>query len=48
MRGWEEIVARLDGPLHFRFIGQPVMACALANQERLEEHLQGLRGRDSA
>ena len=30
MEGWEGIVARLDGPLHFRFIGQPLMASILA------------------
>ena len=30
MQGWEGIVARLDGPLHFRFIGQPLMASVLA------------------
>jgi hypothetical protein len=30
MQGWEGIVARLDGPFHFRFIGQPLMASVLA------------------
>jgi hypothetical protein len=30
MQGWEGIVARLDGPLLFRFIGQPLMAATLA------------------
>ncbi len=30
MQGWGGIVARLDGPLHFRFIGQPLMASILA------------------
>jgi hypothetical protein len=30
MQGLEGIVARLDGPLHFRFIGQPLMASILA------------------
>jgi hypothetical protein len=30
MQGWEEILARLDGPLHFRFIMQPSMASILA------------------
>jgi hypothetical protein len=24
------IIARLDGPFHFRFIGQPLMACVFA------------------
>lgn len=30
MQGWAGIVGRLDGPLHFRFIGQPLMASVLA------------------
>ena len=30
MQGWEGIVARLDGPLHFRFIMQPSVASILA------------------
>ena len=30
MQGWGGIVVRLDGPLHFRFIGQPLMASILA------------------
>jgi hypothetical protein len=30
MQSWEGIVARLDGPFHFRFIGQPLMASVLA------------------
>jgi len=30
MEGWGGIVVRLDGPLHFRFIGQPLMASILA------------------
>lgn len=34
MQGWqtivEGVVSRLDGPFHFRFIGQPLMASILA------------------
>ncbi len=30
LRGWSNLVARLDGPLHFRFIVQPAVAILLA------------------
>jgi hypothetical protein len=30
MQGWEGIIARLEGPLHFRFIMQPSVASILA------------------
>jgi hypothetical protein len=26
-RGWTNLLARLDGPMHFRFIVQPLVAC---------------------
>jgi hypothetical protein len=30
---WDEMWARTEGPLHFRFILQPVMACLLAMRD---------------
>jgi hypothetical protein len=41
MQGWERlvqgIVARLDGPLHFRFIGQPLMASIFAVMDGVKD-----------
>jgi hypothetical protein len=41
MQGWEGIVARLDGPLHFRFIGQPLMASVLAIVDGVKDAKMG-------
>lgn len=41
MQGWEGIVARLDGPLHFRFIMQPSMASILAIIDGVKDAKKG-------
>jgi hypothetical protein len=41
MQGWEGIVARLDGPFHFRFIGQPLMASVLAVIDGIKDAKMG-------
>jgi hypothetical protein len=40
---WPEIVARLDGPLHFRFIFQPLMASILAIIDGIKDARTGKR-----
>jgi hypothetical protein len=41
MLGWQGIVARLDGPLHFRFIGQPLMASIFAVIDGVKDAKRG-------
>jgi hypothetical protein len=36
-RGWANLIARLDGPLHFRFIVQPLVAMLLGARAALRE-----------
>lgn len=43
MQSWQGIVARLDGPLHFRFIGQPLMASILAIIDGIKDARMGRR-----
>ena len=41
LRGWEDFLARLDGPLHFRFFLQPTMAIILAVRAGLKDAREG-------
>jgi hypothetical protein len=41
MQGWEGIIARLDGPLHLRFISQPVMAAVFAVRDGIRDAKAG-------
>jgi hypothetical protein len=41
MQGWEGIVARLDGPVHFRFIMQPLVASVLAIIDGIKDAKMG-------
>jgi hypothetical protein len=41
LRGWENFLARLDGPLHFRFFLQPTMAIIMAVRAGLNDAREG-------
>lgn len=40
---WNELTGRPDGPLAFRFVLQPVVACALAIRDGVEDARRGRR-----
>jgi hypothetical protein len=40
-RVWTDFVGRIDGPLHFRLIVQPLVACVLAARAGLRDARQG-------
>jgi hypothetical protein len=40
-RGWAHFVARLDGPLHFRFVVQPLVAMILGARAGLRDARAG-------
>src|SRR5262245_24775844 len=40
-RGWADLVARLDGPMHFRFIVQPAVAVILGVRAGLRDARTG-------
>jgi protein-S-isoprenylcysteine O-methyltransferase Ste14 len=40
-RGWADLLARLDGPLHFRFIVQPLVAMLLAARAGIRDARTG-------
>ena len=40
-RTWEELMGRAGGPMHFRLILQPLMACLLASLAGLRDARQG-------
>jgi protein-S-isoprenylcysteine O-methyltransferase Ste14 len=41
VRGWTDLLARLDGPLHFRFIAQPLMALFLGARAGIRDARAG-------
>lgn len=42
-RGWHELIERDSGPLHFRLILQPLVACILAVRSGWKDARQGRR-----
>ncbi|HEY8279982.1 MAG TPA: hypothetical protein VIH99_10175 [Bdellovibrionota bacterium] len=41
LRGWENFLARTSGPMHFRFLLQPAVACMLAIRAGLADAAAG-------
>jgi hypothetical protein len=41
MMDWERVIARMDGPLHFRIIMQPLMASLFAVLDGIKDAKQG-------
>jgi hypothetical protein len=41
MMDWERVIARMDGPLHFRLIVQPLMASLFAVLDGIKDAKQG-------
>jgi hypothetical protein len=41
VRGWENFVARSDGPLHVRFVLQPLVAISIAVRAGLKDAREG-------
>jgi hypothetical protein len=40
-RGWADLISRLDGPMHFRFIVQPAVAMLLALRAGVRDAIRG-------
>jgi hypothetical protein len=41
LRGWHDLIARLDGPMHLRFILQPAVAAFLAIRAGVQDARDG-------